>query len=805
VILITFGGLQLSGADFGRLKPLLLLAYLAIGGRRDRKHLATLFFPKNADRLNNLSITLSRLRKAAPGIIEADETRVWTNINTDVQELLTALENHDLKAALGHYQGMFLEGVNIDDCGEELEHWMFDQRELLAGHMRRLYLVNAEQEASRGNFEIASQYAETAYLFPGAPEPELEDLRRLYPLLLLGGSRETAHVRQEAEAFGLTLQSNLETIRSQYQPVLLGRERELERLRTLREGEWAWVRGGSGMGKTTLLKTISGHQLMARAGLPYATLEPFVGTALSDGEEAMLRMLVKLQGMLLIDGWHQMDVESQTVLQRLRQLRSSLKVVVASRDAPPFEVEHLLELTTISPDALTVHAGAWEATGGVPALVGAYLRGEPLVTAFEARLNNLSATARDICFALALLEEPDLVLVRRALELPAASMAQATNELLAVGLIENAGHIRLRQPALDWLESQQNFAAKLALRLARQKQGIEAFPLYQRARVLWEEVDAPNVQNAYVAWAQELLKRGFAQRALNTITELTPNLEVHQIQSVIFERLGRFKEALDAINNVPENNNILGFKSVLFWRLGKQEDAILAAQQALNARPESRANALNTLGLLALSKGEFAKAASHFRRVAALWLSLDQSRYLAAALENLAVAQSELGDSEHAIESFQKALNIAGENAALRAGILLNFGILHERAQRMDEAETTYKDAVILAKIVNHSSVVVRGLNNLGVIYHNQGKLQMAEQMYLDALTVAREGGEGFMIALILANLGELKGDIEAIQEAIDLFMIGGYEKMANQTRSILESMLNKTPKSSIYQQVSLV
>ena len=104
-------------------------------------------------------------------------------------------------------------------------------------------------------------------------------------------------------------QSNIETIRSQYQPTLLGRERELERLRSLRGGEWAWLRGGSGMGKTALLKTLTGHQLMARSGLPYATLEPFVGTAFSDGEEAMLRQLAKLQGTLLVDGWHQMDVE----------------------------------------------------------------------------------------------------------------------------------------------------------------------------------------------------------------------------------------------------------------------------------------------------------------------------------------------------------------------------------------------------------------------------------------------------------------------------------------------------------------
>ncbi len=773
MILITFGGLQLSGADFGRLKPLLLLAYLAVGGRRDRKHLATLFFPKNADRLNNLSITLSRLRKAAPGIIEADETRVWTNVNTDVQELLTALENHDLKAALGLYQGMFLEGVHIDDCGEELERWMFDQRELLAGHMRRLYLVNAEQEATRGNFEIASQHAETAYLFPGAPEPELEDLRRLYPLLLLGGSRETAHVRQEAEAFGLTLQSNLETIRSQYQPVLLGRERELERLRTLGEGEWAWVRGGSGMGKTTLLKTISGHQLMARAGLPYATLEPFVGTALSDGEEAMLRMLAKLQGVLLIDGWHQMDIESQNVLQRLRQLRPSLRVVVASRDAPPFEVEHLLELTTISPDALTVHAGAWEATGGVPALVGAYLRGEPLVTAFEARLNNMSATAREVCFALALLEEPDLVLVRRALELPAASMAQATNELLAVGLIENSGHIRLRQPALDWLENQQNFAAKLALRLARQKQGIEAFPLYQRARVLWDESDIEQVEQSYLAWADEFLKRGFPQRAVDTLKDCPKNSIVQFRYARALERAGKYNDSIKILEQLEETVEVIALKSSLLYRLGERDAALKAANAVKNGSLEAQAEAQNTLGKLAFAKGAYLEAEEHFSRAAPLWRAAGERNRWVEALNNRAVVRSQNGG--HDAAAFQEALEAAGDHLPNRALVLLNM------AKGMSRQDS-YEEAVLLASESFENALKGGSLqtactvsHNLGTYYEHLNQLPEAKEAYNKCVDLAQELGDARMVGNSLAKIALLNKNKTALNVAKKLLEDSGH------------------------------
>ncbi len=782
MILITFGGLQLSGADFGRLKPLLLLAYLAIGGRRDRKHLATLFFPKNADRLNNLSITLSRLRKAAPGLIEADETRVWTNINTDVQQLLMALENHDLKTALGLYQGMFLEGVNIDDCGEELERWMFEQRELLAGQMRRLYLVNAEQEATRGNFETASQYAETAYLFPGAPEPELEDLRRLYPLLLLGGSRETAHVRQEAEAFGLKLQSNIETIRSQYQPVLLGRERELERLRNVREGEWAWVRGGSGMGKTTLLKTISGHQLMARAGLPYATLEPFVGTALSDGEEAMLRMLAKLQGVLLIDGWHQMDIESQNVLQRLRQLRPSLKVVVASRDAPPFEVEHLLELTTISQDVLAAHAGAWEATGGVPALVGAYLRGEPLVTAFEARLNNLSTSAREVCFALALLEEPDLVLVRRALELPAANMAQATNELLAVGLIENSGHVRLRQPALDWLEHQQGFAAKLALRLARQKQGIEAFPLYQRARVMWEENDLEAIQLSYLAWIKELSRRGFPSRALQIIDEIPHKVEILTWKAKCLKQIGLYAQALTILENLNVTSyEITALKSFFYWKLGKPNQASESANQALCGNLNAQAEANKVLGHLALDSKKLILALQYFQKSEALFMVLDDKIQRIHIINSIAILKTELG--EDAEEAFKEALTISQEYAILEPTILNNLGKAFEDKENYEKAIFYYNLALQKAKNIGDIGTITYAYNNLGVIYYNTGMIEDAKKSYEKAIETAREQGEPLTIATILANLSEVTHNPNIFNEAVKLLEDTGNHKIAERFR----------------------
>ncbi|MCV4600212.1 hypothetical protein OFC63_29765, partial [Escherichia coli] len=72
---------------------------------------------------------------------------------------------------------------------------------------------------------------------------------------------------------------------------------------------------------------------------------------------------------------------------------------------------------------------------------------------------------------------------------------------------------------LDYLDGQPSLQAALSLRLARQRGGLEAFPLYRRSRLLWEAEDLPEVGQAYAAWARELLRRGFPQKAAEVLEE----------------------------------------------------------------------------------------------------------------------------------------------------------------------------------------------------------------------------------------------------------------------------------------------
>jgi hypothetical protein len=116
------------------------------------------------------------------------------------------------------------------------------------------------------------------------------------------------------------------------------------------------------------------------------------------------------------------------------------RVVLAGQGEPPFAVEALLELGPLSQEDLSGLPGAFEATGGLPVLVAAWLRGEPLEAALEARLWALSEEARQVYMALAL-----------------SNLAELEGDLEvwqeAIAVSENAGYLDLAQQQREQLRA----------------------------------------------------------------------------------------------------------------------------------------------------------------------------------------------------------------------------------------------------------------------------------------------------------------------------------------------------------------
>jgi hypothetical protein len=126
MVLCTLGGLELKGSPFHRPKTLLLLAYLALEGPKERQHLAALLWPEaeKGQRLHRLRVLLSQLRQEVPGVIEADGAQAWSTFEMDAKEFLGLFEAGRYGEALNHYGGTFLKGFALPDWSVELEEWV---------------------------------------------------------------------------------------------------------------------------------------------------------------------------------------------------------------------------------------------------------------------------------------------------------------------------------------------------------------------------------------------------------------------------------------------------------------------------------------------------------------------------------------------------------------------------------------------------------------------------------------------------------------------------------------------------------
>jgi predicted ATPase len=284
----TLGRMRLEHAEFTRPKPLLLLAYLALEGRQERRHVAEFFWPGAADRMKSLTVALTRLRKGAPGSIDADDHHVWATVDSDAQEFLALLDRGQPSEALELYRGPFLAGFYLKHWSAELEAWIYDTREHLAARARRAMLERAERPAARERFEEASRLAEAAYRLPGAAPLEPDDIVRLHTLLCAGDSPLASEAREEASGFGIDLAASAADARARLRHLLrapaataphnlpkrstafVGRELELTDVATLLsrpDCPLLTLVGPAGVGKTRLAVQAA-HDQHARGAFP---------------------------------------------------------------------------------------------------------------------------------------------------------------------------------------------------------------------------------------------------------------------------------------------------------------------------------------------------------------------------------------------------------------------------------------------------------------------------------------------------------------------------------------------------------
>jgi len=184
-----------------------LLAYLVIGGPRDRGHLADLFWHDSENGLNSLSSALTRIRTHVPDSLWVQgNSVVGSDLQSDVGELRSAIDRSDFDAVAKLYRGPFLSTVRLRRQSLEFEEWMLDERDALASLVESALLQRGRDLFDAGDHGAAGLAAERAWeiaIRDGFPSAESFDA---YHQILATASRPAAKaVRTLAEEFGVDL------------------------------------------------------------------------------------------------------------------------------------------------------------------------------------------------------------------------------------------------------------------------------------------------------------------------------------------------------------------------------------------------------------------------------------------------------------------------------------------------------------------------------------------------------------------------------------------------------------------------
>jgi predicted ATPase len=377
----TLGGLRLTSTTFTRPKPLLLLAYLSLEGARQRNHLAELFW-QTGNRMKSLSMALTLLRQGAGDVAQVDAKQVKAKVESDVRELLVALDKSDWEKTAHLYTGAFLEGVVLDDWSSELEEWVYSTREYLAQRVQHALLNLAENAAKKQNFQVANCFAERAYKLPGLAGTELVNLKRLYPILCAGNSLLAPEVRKEAESYDIILQLTNKEARRLFKPEtkpvatlpirgtsFIGRDVELTELVTLLNKpnvSLLTLLGTAGVGKTRLALQLALEQqklAVFKDGVYFVSLESlaeasFIPSSLlnhlglsqqgnTDAGEQLTNFLADKHCLLVLDNFEHLTTSSM-MLSPLLSNCPYLKILVTSRETLKLEEEHVFMLEGLS-------------------------------------------------------------------------------------------------------------------------------------------------------------------------------------------------------------------------------------------------------------------------------------------------------------------------------------------------------------------------------------------------------------------------------------------------------------------------
>lgn len=814
MLLRTLGGLGLMPELDGARKPLLLLAYLAVEGRRDRRTLARLLWPHASNPQASLSVALSTLRKAVGGHLVVERTHVATTLAADATLLLRALDRGEALAASERYAGEFLGDIDLNDCSAEFEDWVLATRENISGRVRAALLRHAELATAGGDFGAGAQLARQAWQATGASTAEPEDIVRLHRLLLAAGAAGTEPLRREATEFGLVVARTRAEARAQLariamrSPVpvlpadrLLGRDRELARLRgLLARGDCRLVTvvGPGGIGKTSLALWFAA-ELRNREDVAVIPLDPVTEPRLvpaailqqlglrarpqAEPWDELARLLSRRRLLLVIDNFEHLPAAAPH-LGRLLEACPELRLLVTSREPLGLPGQHTVALAGL--EAPPDEAPAGDAAGypAVQLFIRQARRSRPDFAASPGALADIARLAR-------MVEGSPLALTLAAAwmrMLPPAAIAEQIGvdgdflqgtpgrhgSMRAVfetswRLLDSAERQLLRRLAVfrggftaDGAAEVAGATPQLLARLVdrsllqRHEDGrFDRHPLlhsFMAEQLAHDPSEAAMCRRAHAEYHFGLL------RQVQAATAQGGELDTGRLES----DLGNLRVAWNWVVENSETRMLSGgtrtFAVFMDRSARAREGADMFRLAIAAAAPGELLTQLNlSLAWLLLRLGSLQEAAAIVEREHEPVERADAETH-AWGLTVAAMTTYRAGDRAAAEMAFRRLLGFEGARQSL-PGLAAAHGQLAVVLQAAGDyagARQQYEAALSLSRGLSDWSMLVNQLQNLAALEMNSDNPAVAEELLHEALQLARAAGNRQIVPVLLHNLANL-------------------------------------------------
>jgi tetratricopeptide (TPR) repeat protein len=218
-------------------------------------------------------------------------------------------------------------------------------------------------------------------------------------------------------------------------------------------------------------------------------------------------------------------------------------------------------------------------------------------------------------------------------------------------------------------------------------------------------------------------------------------------------------------------------------RLYRPDSAMSSANQSIAVADEFKllaikADALDTLGVIAIRQGYYPKAERLLRKCIAIWEDLGEQWWLGTDLIALAHVAQNTGAipesreyCEQALEIFKESNNLWGAASALAARGNISLEVGHPK-----QAEEYYRESHSISKQIGFVIGAARANVGLGRVALSRGEYDEAQEKFQDSLQIYRNLGRRIKVPYVLAKLGytyiELGHTLQAfkcLREAMDL------------------------------------